>query len=130
MKPECNPYLRKSSERHVNSCEYSRIALAVWHTDADKFAQFHQWMMQGETPPSLGRVMFYVENDLKLENIREVAKSEEVRRSLSRMLTLYQKCGRGIVPKLFVRGRQIVGAPSREDDAKMVTAIQGILGGR
>ena len=47
----CNPYVAvKSKDQFAGSCELARLALAVWLTDPDKFAEFDEWLFTAEDP--------------------------------------------------------------------------------
>jgi hypothetical protein len=54
MEAECNRYVNIFDPRHVNACQYARLALAVWHTAPERFVEFHEWLMDGgPVPPPL-----------------------------------------------------------------------------
>ena len=47
----CNPYVAvKSKDQFAGSCELARLALAVWLTDPDKFAEFDEWLFTADDP--------------------------------------------------------------------------------
>ena len=47
----CNPYVAvKSKDQFAGSCELARLALAVWLTEPDKFAEFDEWLFTAEDP--------------------------------------------------------------------------------
>ena len=125
MNTDCNPFVRRTTEKHINSCEYSKLAFAVWETAPSRFESFHDWMMKGETPPSVAEAITYAKQQLEIENIEEVANSAAIRNELTKVSQFYQRCNSGIVPKLFVREKLVVGAPTV--DSQMITALQQIL---
>ena len=44
----CNRFVNVFDPRHVNACEYSRLALAIWRTRRRRgFRAFHEWLMTG-----------------------------------------------------------------------------------
>lgn len=47
----CNPHFTGNSAEHTNSCEYAKLALALWRAAPEKFAEFHEFMMNGQLPP-------------------------------------------------------------------------------
>ena len=40
LSPECNPHRKEDAERHADACELTRLALAVWLSDREAFAEF------------------------------------------------------------------------------------------
>jgi len=42
----CNPYIESTPDYAVGGCELSRIALAVWLADAERYPAFHAWMLE------------------------------------------------------------------------------------
>jgi len=50
LDPACNPAYDSFNEEHPQSCEYSRLALAVWRLKPDSFAEFHQALI---SPPAM-----------------------------------------------------------------------------
>jgi len=124
MNSSCNVYIATNSPVHRDSCSYSRLALAVWLSDPGKFSSFHQWMMVGEKPPTVSATVDFIQQNLGISKVQELASSRDVSRSLARIVDLYGECDRGIVPKLFIRNKVIVGAP--KIDLEMVTALQKI----
>ena len=54
LSPECNPYIpRGTSLASSNSCQYARLALAVWRVRPDLHRQFDHWMFEPAKPPSV-----------------------------------------------------------------------------
>jgi uncharacterized membrane protein/protein-disulfide isomerase len=53
LSPKCNPYVTRKSRDHADACEYSKLALAVWRMDPDKFPSFHDWLLDAEKIPSI-----------------------------------------------------------------------------
>ena len=47
----CNPYVAaRSQDPFAGSCDLARLALAVWETDPEKFAEFDEWLFTAEDP--------------------------------------------------------------------------------
>ncbi len=53
LSKKCNPNIQKTHRAHANACEYTKLALAVWHTDPTKFPEFHQWLFESESVPNV-----------------------------------------------------------------------------
>ena len=50
---KCNPYIKKEHPSHRDACDYARLALSIWKLNREKFAEYHEWLMEEEKPPSL-----------------------------------------------------------------------------
>lgn len=53
LNKKCNRNYQGDPQKHVNACEYARLAWAFWRANPAKFAMFHEFLMTGESPPSL-----------------------------------------------------------------------------
>jgi uncharacterized membrane protein/protein-disulfide isomerase len=49
LNTRCNPYIPRDVEEFKDSCELTKLALAVWLADREAFAAFEQWMFSYET---------------------------------------------------------------------------------
>ena len=49
LSAKCNPYVQGDSETFRNSCELTRIGLAVWIADRESFSAFENWMFSYES---------------------------------------------------------------------------------
>ena len=53
LSSKCNPHVQHEHKSHKNACEYARLALNIWKLDREKFAEYHNWLMESEKPPTL-----------------------------------------------------------------------------
>ncbi len=49
LNAKCNPYVQGDVETFKNSCELTRIGLAVWIADRESFSEFENWMFSYES---------------------------------------------------------------------------------
>lgn len=49
----CNPYVKFDQSLHSSSCDYAKLAISVWKVAPKRFAEFHNWLMEGDKPPPL-----------------------------------------------------------------------------
>lgn len=54
LSKKCNPLIKRDHYKHKNACEYARMALGIWELDREKFAEYHEWLMEEEKPPTTG----------------------------------------------------------------------------
>jgi uncharacterized membrane protein/protein-disulfide isomerase len=50
---KCNQLVKVDQASHRNACEYARLAYGVWKLAPDKFAEFHDWLLEGEKAPAI-----------------------------------------------------------------------------
>ena len=48
----CNGTIQVTNPSFTESCEISKLAVAVWRVDASKFTEFHNWMFESEKAPT------------------------------------------------------------------------------
>ncbi|MBN2665905.1 MAG: thioredoxin domain-containing protein [Bacteroidales bacterium] len=49
LNPQCNPYIPRDVDQFGNSCELTKIGLAVWLADREVFPEFENWMFTFES---------------------------------------------------------------------------------
>lgn len=53
LNTECNPTVTLDSSMHVGGCQLAKLACVVAKYQPEAFPAFHDWLMEGPTPPSL-----------------------------------------------------------------------------
>jgi uncharacterized membrane protein/thiol-disulfide isomerase/thioredoxin len=48
---KCNQLVVMDQAMHADACEYSRMAFSVWKLAPDKFAEYHDWLLEGKRAP-------------------------------------------------------------------------------
>jgi uncharacterized membrane protein/protein-disulfide isomerase len=105
----CNNTVQNRDMKFAESCELSRLAVAVWRLDAAKFCEFHEWMFQGASAPTYASAKQHA--DLLIGKVAldgELAKSA-CGQYISKHVELYKRVGQGNVPKLLFPGTSVDG---------------------
>ncbi|MCO6043423.1 thioredoxin domain-containing protein [Aeoliella sp. ICT_H6.2] len=55
LSSECNDNMPAGRRGRKSACDYAQLAMAVWQFAPDKFAEYHNWLLEGNHPPPLGR---------------------------------------------------------------------------
>lgn len=119
MNGKCNPFAPpKSDGPTAHACLYARLAVAVWRTDRAKFAEFHHWLFEPETPPPVEEARNKARALAGEAALRLVDNSPEPIAQVDVYTKLYGALGGGKIPKLvdehtiidgrFQSGKQIV----------------------
>lgn len=56
LSKKCNPHVEKDGIGKKYACDYARLAMGVARLAPKEFPEFHDWLMDGERPPSPGQV--------------------------------------------------------------------------
>ncbi len=112
MHPDCNRYVTVRDEQHRDSCEYSRLALAVWKVNPAAFAAFHDELFAGEAPPSREAARQFAGDLVGPEELEAALDDPELDKLIDRNVSFYDRLDRGSVPKLLVPAGALNGAPS------------------
>jgi uncharacterized membrane protein/protein-disulfide isomerase len=110
LERSCNRYA--SGGGHAGACELSRLAVAVWLCDPQKFAEFHDWMMDSSRTPETARRR--AQELVGRDALQAKLDSGEPAGYVDRHVTLYQKAGAGSVPKLLFSTSSTNGKVQKE----------------
>jgi uncharacterized membrane protein len=109
MNAECNPTVAETKPDFVDACELARLAVAVWRIAPSKFEEFHEFLLVGpKAPPaSVARgVAARLVGEQRLSNHLE---SGIPQRYLQKNVEMYERVGKGIIPKLLFPNTTLVG---------------------
>ncbi|MFM8475464.1 MAG: vitamin K epoxide reductase family protein [Planctomycetaceae bacterium] len=96
LNSNCN---RFTSSNHAGACELSELAVAVWRCERKHFPTFHSWMMAAPRTPAAARG--YADSLVGQQVLANALASGVPAQFISRHVALYDKAGRGSVPKLL-----------------------------
>lgn len=102
LEPSCNPAIPRVIPEHVNSCTYTRYALAVFRADPVRFEQFHDRVMQGERPPTLEQTRQIAEELLTSSAFAIALSDPAIEKHIQESVQLYRNVGGGPIPKLIL----------------------------
>ena len=109
MNVTCNPLIKTSLPAHAESCELSRLAIAVWRLAPEKFGDFHHWMFQGKTAPSYDQAFAKAVESVGSEALNKELDKTVCSKYVERNVELYKRAGGGPIPKMVFKQTTIVG---------------------
>lgn len=120
INPDCNPFFRTLRPQFADSCERSRIALAVWRSKRDVFAEFDHWMFQTKKHRTARQARARAERLVGAEKFKQAMKDPWVDQMLKLALALHElslgeKKVHNRVPKLIMSNTYFVGEPDMEE---------------
>lgn len=107
---QCNRYASSSGGTHRDSCEISRIAVAVWCIDPEKFHQLHDWLFV--TSRTALSTKQEAEQLVGQERLTKELKYPTAGEYIAKHVQLYNRVGAGSVPKLMFPRSSMVGEVS------------------
>jgi len=105
----CNSAIEKTDVKFIESCDLAKLSIAVWRVDAVKFREFHEAMFSNEQAPTLAEAKAIATSMVDAAKLDAELASGIPGKFVSSMIQLYEKAGKGAVPKLMFPGTSIVG---------------------
>jgi uncharacterized membrane protein len=116
LESKCNRFVNVLDPRHVNACEYSRLALAVWYAAPANFPAFHDWLMTGASPPNLGAARQRADILLGARSLSDALSDPRIDSRIAQAGELYVQTKPWQLPKLLLPEGLLWGAiESREE---------------
>ncbi len=115
LERSCNPYVSRDHPKHKNACKYVRLALAIWHSDPTKFAEFHHWLMGPEKIPDIQEASAFAVELIGAEELKSSVRSAATMGMLGDNHRLWKRIDRKL-PILFAGGRLMHGMPRSDED--------------
>jgi len=123
----CVP-MNRQCNRHA--CELARLAIAVWQTNPDRFAEFHRWMMSGATPPEPDAARAEAARLLGQAELQTALADPAVEAQLAENCRLYSvardNSRDGSIPKLIFSNAVASGLPSSQAQLELLLESQGL----
>ncbi len=108
----CNPHAVGGDGKFAESCELSKLAVACWRLDAGQFVEFHHWMFEGPSAPRYADAKSRAEGMFGKDKLdAELAKTAPGQ-YIAKHAELYNRVGRGTVPKLLFPRTSVEGEMS------------------
>jgi uncharacterized membrane protein/protein-disulfide isomerase len=101
LNTNCNNQITRTGASFMESCELSRLAVACWRVDPEKFQTFHHWMFEGASCPSYAQAKARVDELVGREAIDEELRKETASKYIAKHVQLYQRAGKGVIPKML-----------------------------
>ena len=109
------------------ACDYAKLALAVWMRCPERFLEYHEWLMEGEKPPTSRKAKDRaVELCGGFEVLTEDFEGDRVTRILTDNNDVFDanSSGEGL-PKIFTPVVALSGAPQSEE--RFLRVVEQIL---
>jgi uncharacterized membrane protein len=126
MHSACNPNITRDIPVHEHACVLAEYSLAVCTFDRNKFAPYHNWLMQGKAPPNPEAAREKAESLLGVENFNAALKEHWVSDWMADGRALHGLGNFHGIPKLLV-GKQIANV-SHIASPKLFELIENALG--
>ena len=128
LNTECNPYIPRDVDAFKNSCELSKISLAVWIARREAYPAFENWMFTFESgnswrPRSLETARAKAVELVGQEKFDAAWNDPWIGRYLQDCIQIYGqtiKSGKGGVPRLIFGLHWIIPEPYNADDLVMI----------
>ena len=102
LEPACNPAIPRIIPEHINSCTYTRYALAVFLADPSRFEEYHNRIMEGEKPPSLEQTRQIAEQLVTPRSFAAALADASIERHIQQSVQIYRDAGASQIPKLIL----------------------------
>lgn len=126
----CNPYVPRVTEAFKDSCELTKIALAVWVARHDAFPEFDHWLFSPEPdqpwhPHSLDDAKSKAIALVGAEKFATASADPWISRYLQTCIHLYGATGADAVPKLVFGSHWVNPEPTDAND--LISILQAGL---
>ena len=109
LNTNCNSQIVQTGALFGESCQISMLAVAVWLVDQSKCTEFHNWMFTGPNAPNYATARAHADTLVDPEKLAAQLASPVPAAFVSKHVLIYQKIGKGNVPKLMFPTTSIVG---------------------
>jgi uncharacterized membrane protein/protein-disulfide isomerase len=127
LNTNCNSAIEKTGHLFGESCELSKLAVAVWRVDRAKFSEFHNWMFTGDVSPNYATARNYAEQLVDKEKLAMEYESDVVAAFIKKHVQIYEMTGKGDVPKLMFPTTSVVGEFTSADSLVDMVQEQGLV---
>ena len=129
LDPGCNPTMLRPNPKHTNACAYAHLGLTVWRADRTKHREFDDWLMTGETPPSLpeavGKAMQLVGTNALAQASRDPWVVEQLKMDVGLYEVAYAE-KHGSMPQLIIGNSVAEGTYLRPELLKLLEQTLGL----
>lgn len=126
LNPQCNPYLDHLDERHAAACDLARLSLAVWKTDASKFAEFDDWLFAPEKARTGAEAQAKAEELVGKDALKATFDTGWPHEQALKHVRLYNMAGLGRIPKVMFENRRLEGGIQEEEFWSWIEGADGL----
>jgi uncharacterized membrane protein/protein-disulfide isomerase len=102
LEPACNPAIPRVIPENINSCTYTRYALAVFLADPSRFEEFHNRVMEGEKPLTLEQTRQIAESLVTPRAFAAALANPAIEKHIKDSVQIYREARAGQIPKLIL----------------------------
>jgi len=125
MNTRCNPSVKVDHADHIEACELSELAVAVWRIDPSKFSEFHHWMFEGDHAPDYSTAYAKASELVASEKLNKEQKKGTSAEFVKIHCKMYQLLNAGPVPKLLFPTSAVQGEfTSVEELTRMIQQLR------
>ena len=125
LSKKCNPLVKRDYLGRRDACDYAKLAVGVWKLAPEKFAAYHDWLLESEKPPGIyearTRAISLVGTQILLNKRMQ---ADTNRRLASQSATL--RAIRVGLPILLLTNGALRGVP--EEEQKLFDYLENKLG--
>ena len=125
MNSDCNSTVRATNPKAAQACELAKLATAVWRVQPEKFSEYHNWLFQGDTPPTTALAKTKAEGLVGKQRLDAELAGGVVDAYIAKQVQLYQSIGAGTVPKLLFANTTVSGKVGSADSLVNLIRQQG-----
>lgn len=127
----CNRSIRQTQPDFAQSCDLTRLSLAVWSADRASFTTMHEWLMEGEKPPSTVEARARAVGLVGQENLEvaltDPAISQRIDKNMRTHVRTYGQDKKfTFLPKIILRRTVFTGVPSEEVVFQLLEKYHGV----
>lgn len=113
----CNQHVIRTARGHEDSCDLARTALAVWLNRPQDFEAFHHWLFTGDRPRTADEAREHAAKLFGSQQEFDAAFNQHaVTARLVRYADLFDKVGKGVLPKLVLGRYTFNGAAQNPEE--------------
>jgi hypothetical protein len=101
LNTDCNSVIRTTSYHHRNACELARYSLAVWRRKPEQYAAYHDWLFEPSGAQSPDKARARAIAIIGQETLEKELDGTAIDIFLRQHAGLYQRAGKGPIPKLM-----------------------------
>lgn len=120
----CNRLVRQTQASHKDSCEITRIGLAVWNVAPEKFHQFEQKLWNAPVAPVLEQLKALALELIGADKLEAALQDPKITQQIQLAVNIYEansmQARRGNLPQLLLPTTSIVGAIRSPQELLMI----------
>lgn len=104
---QCNPHANSSGGQTAEACDLAKLSVAVWRLKPDKFEAFHHYLMT--TPINYRAAYSHAQGIVGADALKKELDSGTPAAYIAKNVDLYNRAGKGAIPKLLFPTSSAVG---------------------